>query len=171
MLIGHLPAGYLASTVALDRLGFAPSVRRRLLAAGLIASVAPDLDLLYFYGVDRSLHHHAFPTHWPITWLAVAVLGGFAAVVTGRRAWAWMGVFVGVGGLLHLVLDSIAGEVRWFAPASDWSLTLVTVPSRFDSWILSFVTHWTFAVEVALVVLGAAVWWRRRTVGETFRAR
>lgn len=81
MLIGHLPAGYLASTVALDRLGADRPLRTRLLAVGLFASVAPDIDLLYFHGVDSSAHHHAFPTHWPVVWLALAFGGLFIATI------------------------------------------------------------------------------------------
>lgn len=161
MLIGHLPAGYLATTAALDRAGVGAATRRRLLALGLIASVAPDLDLLYFYGVDSGVHHHALPTHWPVTWLA---LGGLAWLV-GRRA--WVGAVVAGGGVLHLALDTIAGEVRWLAPVSDASVTLVTVPARFDSWILSFVTYWTFGAEIAVTALAVAVWARRRTKART----
>lgn len=161
MLIGHLPAGYLASTAALDAVGLDGLVRRRLLTAGLVASVAPDLDLLYFYGVDSGVHHHAFPTHWPVVWVGVALVGLAVAAASGRRAWGLGGLMVGAGGLLHLALDSVAGEVRWLAPASDWSLTLVTVPARFDSWVLSFLTHWTFGVELVLVALAVGVAWRR----------
>lgn len=149
MLIGHLPAGYLA-TAALTRSG-----GRRLLALGLACSVAPDLDLLYFYGVDSGLHHHAFPTHWPVTWLAVGLIVGLA--------WRPIaGLVAGGNGLLHLGLDTIAGEVRWLAPVSEWPLTLVAVPTRFESWVLSFLTHWTFGVEVAIAVAAGVVWWRRR---------
>ena len=137
------------------------------MTVGLAASVVPDLDLLYFYSVDRTDHHHAFLTHWPITWLVLAGIGLFIAAVRRSRAWAFGATFFGTGGLLHLVLDSIAGEVRWFAPASEWSLTLVAVPPRFESWVLSLVTHWTFCIEVALVILAGAVWRFRRAAGQS----
>jgi inner membrane protein len=71
-------------------------------------------------------------------------------------------VALGAGGLRHMALDSIAGEIRWLAPVSDWSLTLVIIPAAFDSWILRFVTHWTFGIEVALTVVAVGVWVRRR---------
>ena len=162
MLLGHLPAGYLASTAALARLGVGAVARRRLMAAALVASVAPDLDLLFFYGVDRGVHHHAFVTHWPVLWVGLAASGALLGAVLGRRLWVLGALVVGAGGLLHLALDSIAGEVRWLAPWSVASVTLAEVPPRFDSWILSFVAHWTFGVELALVAFGLIVWRRKR---------
>ena len=75
MLIGHIPAGYLAATPVLDRLGLTPRRRRTLLTVALVASVAPDLDVLAFYATGGQVHHHAFLTHWPLAWLAVTGLG------------------------------------------------------------------------------------------------
>lgn len=46
-LIGHLPAGYLATAPLLGR--STPPERRRLLVLGLAASARPDLALFYFY--------------------------------------------------------------------------------------------------------------------------
>lgn len=146
MLIGHPPTGNLASTAVLDRLGVGNRLRQSLLVTGLVASVAPDLDLLYFYGVDHSVHHHSFPTHWPLLWLAVAASVLFVAAIRRSRVLALGSGFVGVGALLHLALDSVAGSVRWLAPWSDLETTLIGVPAQYSSWILSFVTHWTFGV-------------------------
>lgn len=69
--------------------------------------------------------------------------------------------FAGGAGLLHLALDSIAGAVRWAAPFSDHATTLVDVPARHGWWVWSMVGHWTFGVEVALVVVAGIVAWRR----------
>ena len=60
------------------------------------------------------------------------------------------------------MLDSVAGSVRWLAPFSDRETTLVEVPATHALWIVSFVTHWTFAVEIGLVVAAVVVWALRR---------
>ncbi len=159
MLIGHLPAGYLIYGHVLRRCR--PAERRRLLTAALAGSVLPDIDLLYFYATGGQAHHHSFATHWPSFWLALTAAGLLAAALRkSRPAARWVAV-AGSAAVLHLGLDSIAGAVRWLAPFSERSVTLVTVPETHASWIVSFVTHWTFGVEVALLAAAVAVWgWR-----------
>ena len=162
MIIGHLPAGYLAATGALDRLRVTPRQGRALLATALVASIAPDIDLVYFYTLGGDAHHHAYPTHWPSAWLVVTALGIGVAWSRRSRFGALLAAFAGAGGLLHLVLDSIAGRVRWGAPFSARETTLVVVPDSSAHWMVDMATHWTFGAEVALVALAAVVWWRRR---------
>ena len=171
MLVGHLPAGYLAATAALDRLeasGQLPTnsasgagPRRSLLAVALAASVAPDLDVLAFYAQGGAVHHHAYPTHWPLAWAGAGALGLAVAAVRRSRLVALAVLFAVGAALLHLALDSVAGAVRWGAPFSDRATTLVEVPARRGHWVASMVLHWTFAAELALAA--AAVWWRRCT--------
>ena len=56
MFVAHIPAGYLL-TRYLSR-GHAD--RKALILTGLVASVLPDTDLLWFYLVDnRQTAHHA----------------------------------------------------------------------------------------------------------------
>ena len=144
MIIGHLPAGYLAARGA-SALG-APQ-----LYWGLIAgSIAPDLDMLWFFFVDGgTVHHHTYLTHRPIMWVGVLAMG----LVLRRNFLTGMGL----GGLLHLALDTIVGRVMWFWPLSDTGVTLVEVPATQSHWLLSFMVHWTFAVELALVVVALTV--------------
>lgn len=162
MLIGHLPAGYLATTLALDRLEVDAAQRKKLLAVGLVCSVLPDVDTLYFYLVDASRHHHSLLPHQPLFWLALA--GGALLIArAARSSFAARAAWIGGGNLLlHLALDSIAGRIQWGWPFSEAYLTLVAVPARYDSWILSFLTHWTFALELAVVVAAGGLWWHRR---------
>ena len=162
MLIGHLPAGYLAATAALDRLAVPARQRRALLATALVVSVAPDLDVIAFYAAGGGEHHHAYPPHWPLAWAALTAAGLGAAAVRRSRFLAVATLFLGGAALLHLSLDSIAGAVRWAAPFSAQETTLVDVPARHSHWIRSMVLHWTFAVELALTAVAGAVWWRRR---------
>lgn len=42
------------------------------MAAAMLGSVVPDLDMVYFHFVDGGrTHHHAYVTHWPLFWAAV----------------------------------------------------------------------------------------------------
>lgn len=158
MFIAHLPAGYLATRLILDREATPEPLRRRLLALGMIASVLPDLDLLWFYFVDhRRQVHHAYLPHLPLAWTAIFAA---AALVMGlRRAGrtAWLAILVfGANIMLHQVLDTIAGGIRWLWPFSDAEFAMSHVEARHQAWYLNFVLHWTFALEIA--ILAAALW-------------
>ncbi|WP_170763981.1 metal-dependent hydrolase [Ruegeria lacuscaerulensis] len=155
MFIGHLPGAYLVFRAA------TPGIGKLVFAAALFGAVAPDLDMLWFYFVDdRAHHHHAYLTHRPILWAGI-VLAGF---LLGLR-WSHAGrvlSFFGAGGLVHMGLDSIVGEIAWAWPLSEFSHPLVTVEATHSNWILSFLTHWTFTVEIGVTVLAVIVWFRRQ---------
>ncbi len=183
MFIAHLPAGYLVVHALWPRLrpqaytdeteppppqrGSTPApaaIPKTAMAVALVASIAPDLDLLWFYGVDggQTHHHHFFP-HLPFLW---GVAGGFGVVLLtllgqprARRLFA-LGIACG---LVHLVLDTLVGHIKWLWPFSQNMMAMVTVPATEQHWIFNFVLHWTFGVEIA--ICGAAIahlLWRRR---------
>jgi inner membrane protein len=159
VFIGHLPAGYLVTGALLCRWRVPEAARRRLLAAGLMASVAPDLDLLYFYFLsDRQRVHHEYFPHLPLAW--VPVLAAAAVVLAASRAGrtAWLGlVIVALNLLGHLALDTTAGGIQWLWPFSRTEFVIAHVEARYQPWFLNFVLHWTFALELLLVVFAA---WR-----------
>lgn len=72
---------------------------------------------------------------------------------------------VGINLFLHLALDTVAGGVLWLWPASDASFVLVEVPARHRPWYLNFVLHWTFWLELVLLVasLGLLLHYRRHS--------
>lgn len=147
MFIGHLPAGYLLARIIW------PDTARTIMVATLVGSVIPDVDMLYFYLFDgRSTHHHDYITHRPIIWFAVFLTG---AVLRRTAILAF-----GLGALLHMALDSIVGKITWVWPISDFSKPLVVVQATHDHWILSFLFHWTFLVEILIVLTAIIVAWR-----------
>lgn len=155
MIIGHLPAAYLAFK------SFAPrKLARSVFIAGLIGGVAPDLDMLWFHFVDgKQHHHHDYLTHRPILWIGLLLL--FLLLrTTHRHQTSAMGVAFALGALLHLSLDSIAGKIAWAWPISDHAVPLVVVQPTHSHWLLSFMTHWTFQLEVVLTLLAIFVFWR-----------
>jgi inner membrane protein len=152
MLTAHLPSGYLLAR------GVARPVPW-LMPAALVGAVLPDLDMIWFHFVDMgSVHHHMYWPHIPLVWAGIAavtlpVLRAFALASTGVVFFAAI--------LLHLILDTIAGGVLWAYPVSDTLFFLVTVPATQSHWILSFMVHWTFRLEIAVWLLAGILWVRR----------
>ena len=149
MIIGHLPAGYLTA-VGISR--FLPS--RALFFGVVIGAVLPDIDMLWFLLVDSSFHHHALLPHRPIVWFIVLILG-----LALRRRFV---TGLGLGGLLHVALDTTLGQIAWAWPFSTRHWTLIEVQPTHSHYLLSFANHWTFQVEIALVLFALVVFWRRR---------
>jgi inner membrane protein len=162
VFIAHLPAGYLATRLILHHHPAPEPLRRRLLALGMIASVLPDLDLLWFYFVDhRRQVHHAYLPHLPLAWIALFAVAALVLRVRGAGRTAWLAVVVFASNiLLHVLLDTTAGGIRWLWPFSHAEFAMSHVEARYQPWVLNFVLHWTFALELA--ILAAAVWYARR---------
>lgn len=161
MFIGHLPAGYLLTRYLIKRNPLA-SNSQVLLIVGLIASVLPDLDLLYFYLIDnrQNLHHGYWP-HLPIVWLGLTAISFAAARRPGsaRRHLPLLRVLY-LNIFLHLVLDTLVGHIHWLYPFSSQSVVFFDVPARHGWWVWNFVLHWTFALELALCLWAAVLLWR-----------
>jgi len=159
MFIAHLPASYLLTEKMLQLPGMAFDIhfRRPLMLAGLVAGVAPDFDLLYFFLVDHQKHlHHGYWTHLPFFWtmLFVALLA-VCALLRSRRLFN-LSLIVYANIMLHIALDTVVGKIEWLWPLSDHAFYLFDVPARFSPWVLNFILHWTFALELA--ICGMALW-------------
>ena len=156
MIIGHAPAGYLLGKAlrAPAGLGF---------AALLFGAVAPDLDLIWFYFIDnRAIHHHRYWVHAPGFWVLISLVlvPGLGMIwPKAQRVFLW---FV-VGALLHASLDGITGGTMWLWPYSGDLFTLITVPATQSHFILSFMLHWTFLIEIALCLMAGVVFWKGRS--------
>lgn len=127
--------------------------QRNLLIATMIGSVAPDIDMLWFHLADGGrVHHHEYLTHKPVLWLSVLIAGLLLRKPTV--------VAFGIGAMVHMVLDSFLGAITWLWPLSHASAPLVVVPASYDNWVLSFLFHWSFLVEIALVIAALIVAYR-----------
>jgi hypothetical protein len=162
LIIGHLPAGYIASRLLAVRLA-ADGVNERLfVATGMSGAIAPDLDMLYFYLVDqRQHHHHTYFTHVPIVWASMLLASVIFWMSAGRnKALAVLAVIFSLNGFIHLLLDSIVGDIWWLAPFVDRPFSLFTVPALYEPWWLNFVLHWSFGLELFLVAWAVLLWRR-----------
>jgi hypothetical protein len=66
-----------------------------------------------------------------------------------------------LGGFIHLILDTIIGDIWWLAPFVDRPFSMFPVPARYHPWWLNFLLHWSFALELALWI-GAFFLYRSR---------
>lgn len=122
-----LPSGHLAGGALLGAWCSRRSARHpaRVIAAGMLATSAPDLDLLIpsvldRLGIDHSLNtgvHHRWVTHTPLFWGLTVV--GARRLSRRRRAPEWARgaadmLAVGVG--VHLLQDSLANTVALLWP-------------------------------------------------------
>lgn len=154
MFIAHLPAGYL-----LTRWLQKKYKTEKFLWVGLVASVLPDIDMLYFYLVDdqQTLHHHYW-THLPLFWLAIWTLFIIVGLVAKKRSLLVVSTIIFANVVLHFVLDTLVGGINWLYPLVDHDLLLVTVPATHTFWVWSFVFHWTFLIELAIIAFAFRTW-------------
>ena len=154
MITAHLPTGYVAA-----RLG--RITRRAPFWALMAGSGFPDLDLIWFYLIDdRAFHHHNYWVHIPGFWLALAIVT-LPLIRMLRPALMPVALAFLAGIAVHLALDTIAGSVAWGWPFTDHLFEFVTVPATHANWIVSFLTHWTFAFELSIWLLAGLLYVRR----------
>ena len=148
MFIAHLPAGYLLTRWLQKKMK-----TQNFLWVGLVASVFPDIDMLYFYLIDdRQTLHHYYWTHLPVIWIGLWILMIIVAKIFKNRTLFILTMIIFANLVLHFALDSIVGGISWLYPFIDYDLSLFTVPATHDFWVWSFVFHWTFLLEIAIVL-------------------
>lgn len=146
MLIAHLPAGYILGRMACSKGAVMGTV--------LAASMLPDLDMFWFHLVDGgSLHHHRYFPHVPGFWVMVAVVV-LPLITMFKRQWLLPACLAFAALFLHLLLDTLVGGIMWFWPFDDTLIRLAIVSPTHSHWILSFMAHWSFAVEVMICFTG-----------------
>lgn len=147
MITAHLPSGYVLAKLRKPGPWVMP--------ATVIGAVLPDIGLIWFYFVDdRAFHHHRYLVHVPLFWLMITLPAlAIMKIKFQRYLPAAIGFFIAI--LLHLCLDTIAGDIMWHWPFSDTFTHLVDIPTRFDNWIVNFILHPVFLLE--LLIWGAAI--------------
>lgn len=168
MFIAHLPAGYIVSSFAHDHIRrFAAVPRKHFIACGMIGSIFPDLDLLYFFAFDqRSHHHHTYWTHLPLFWLIT--LASLLLIFHFRKKPQLVSatVIFGINVFLHLVLDTLVGDIWWLYPFADRPFALFTVAALYHPWWLNFMLHWSFLVEMTLTIIAIYLFNKRKIISQ-----
>ncbi|MEM6390106.1 MAG: metal-dependent hydrolase [Pseudomonadota bacterium] len=153
MITAHLPSGYV--------LWRALSGGQAVAIAAIAGALAPDLDLIWFYTVDaRAIHHPRYWVHAPTFALVVSALAlGLGKAL--RPSWTPIILAFAIGWLLHIALDSIAGGIMWLWPVSDTLFALIEVPATYSHFLISFLLHPSFLLELAVWVVALWLWFRR----------
>ncbi|WP_415880770.1 metal-dependent hydrolase [Methylomonas sp. TEB] len=163
MIIAHLPAGYIVSTLFFRQFEKPVVSGTAFLRAGLLGSIAPDLDMLYFYGVDHRAHpHHSYFSHFPCVWLLLCVLAICCFYRFRQRSWPLLAVIFAVNGMLHMLLDYISTNIYWLAPIVNRPFALFAVPTIYQTWWLNFLLHRSFVLEILIVFWAAYIWRQQR---------
>jgi inner membrane protein len=159
MFIAHLPTGYAISVLLFPRFQNHGIRRKAFLCAGIFGATVPDADLLYFYLADhRQHHHHSYITHFPVLWLGLLSIAAAWMFLERAPRWAALALVFSLNGLLHVVLDTVVGDIWWFAPFIDKPYAFFTVPDIYKPWWLNFILHWSFALELILILFAVCVW-------------
>ncbi|WP_437883272.1 metal-dependent hydrolase [Pseudomonas sp. LRF_L74] len=165
MFIAHASSGYILSAYVSKAFKCRLLSTRSVVTAGILGALAPDIDMLYFYLVDnRQTHHHHYVTHWPILWLGLTALAGLFTYLDKSSRHGRLALMFCLAALLHLLLDTLVGDIWWFAPFVDQPYALFTVPARYQPWWLNFLLHWSFAVEIVICSWSVWLYWRRRSI-------
>ena len=154
MITAHLPSGYV--------LGRALRVDSRIaMAAVMLGAVFPDFDIAWFYWVDnRAFHHHRYWVHAPMFWAMICIVAVPILAYVSRKALS-LGLLFVTGVFLHIFLDSIAGGIMWLWPWDGTLYQMFTVQPTHSHFILSFMAHWTFLLEIAIWMAAVFLVWRR----------
>ncbi len=161
MIVAHAPGGFLLTTWLLRTTPVAS--RRRALWWGIAGSVAPDLDWLWLLQAAHPRNHHTYWTHWPVTWLLLILT---MQLLRRRWSWATYGWLFALNGMLHMLLDTVAGRIWWFSPWVDHAYSLFTVRPMLTPWWVNFLVHPTFGLELLICAAAGWVWYRNRRTAQ-----
>jgi len=156
MLIAHIPVGYLTAKALKYE-------KKSLIIASMIFAVLPDLGLIYFYLFsNRQISHRQYFPHLPIIMVtAFLVILPLWRTNFFEKFKPYYVLFF-VNWAIHLLLDTFTERIYWLWPFSGRGFMLVEIPAAFGHWIISFVLHWSFAVELAIIAIAGAIFLKSR---------
>lgn len=159
MFVGHLPAGYVCAKLLAKKFANTGIASRLFIFVGVLGAIAPDFDMFYFYLVDnRQHHHHTYWPHYPALWLVLLALAGIWFKSAKDKSRAALALIFSMNGFIHMLLDTIVGDIWWFAPFVDKPFAFFTVQAVYKPWWLNFILHWSFALEILVFAWAAALW-------------
>src|SRR3989338_5170182 len=171
---GHLATGYLISMAVIKLLNppVAAEQLSTLILVGMLAAIAPDIDLFKFYYHDRKKgetslqRHREYLTHAPVLWL-IAGLGIF--LISNNPVLKYSGLLIWLGSWSHFLMDSFEVGIMWKWPLSKKRHALrpvVDLPIQqsdkvfrhFLSIMRKYMRSITFYAEVLVIVAAILVY-------------
>jgi len=64
--------------------------------------------------------------------------------------------------MIHIILDTVVGDIWWFFPLIDKPFALFTVNALYKPWWLNFILHWSFALELVICSFAAFIYIKRK---------
>jgi inner membrane protein len=124
-----------------------------------------DIDIIYFYLIDnRQNLHHGYWIHVPFYWMIIAIVTILLFWMMKKRKYIIASIIFFGNVFLHLFLDTLVGKIEWLYPLSNKGYYLFDVPAVYDFWVWNFVFHWTFFIEVGIVVWAGYVFYKNRNI-------
>ncbi|WP_368183531.1 metal-dependent hydrolase [Aestuariibius sp. HNIBRBA575] len=154
MITAHLPSGYvLGKLLPVSKWGF---------YAAVLGGILPDFDIIWFYFIDdRAFHHHRYWVHIPAFWGMIMTVV-VPTLYLMNRAFLTIALCFFAAIYLHLILDTLSGDILWGWPFSDQFFKFILVPAHYDHWVLNFILHPVFVAEIAIWVIAASLYIRSR---------
>ncbi len=151
MLIAHIPTGIIITSIIIKK-HKVKEENRFLWFSGITSSFLPDVDLFYFYLIDSSQHHHKLFPHIPLFWLCILLPTIIYAEAKKSQLLLLASSLFLLNIFIHLLMDTVAGHIWWLYPFIDHSYVFIKIPNIYQHWILNFIFHWTFIIELMLCI-------------------
>lgn len=164
MIVGHLPGSYVAMTLSEKwwRKGLDSQEHKIVFGCGLLAGVAPDVDVLF----TSIAEHRGSIAHTPFFWMTCAASVAVLAIIVRqrRRLLLHLAAAILIGAGTHLLLDAIFTGVKLLYPFSNEYFRLrPPISSRYNGWLVNYVLHPMFLSEFYAFVVAAMLWRYRKT--------
>ncbi len=158
MIIAHLPAGYLLTKALQKGCRARRALQWKLTCLGLLASIFPDFDFLYYYLIDeQQTFHREYWTHLPVFWLIASLVLLALGRVVARQEFSIAALIVMANIYLHLILDTVTSPVYWFKPFSDQGVRLLYSKHQYDIWWLNYIFSSGFVFELIICLIAVVV--------------
>ena len=134
---------------------------------GLFGAIAPDTDYLYLELFDSlNQNHHSYFTHYPFFWITLLLLSVLWLNLNRHSQNPVMAVLFSLGGLCHMVLDTIANQIYWLAPRTYDSFGLEMLFRAYAPALTQNTPDWEYIIEYIIIVWALYLYlehhWRAR---------
>lgn len=168
MIIAHGPAGYLLTKLFANsffRNSLSPTQDSKhynlLILSGIIGGIMPDFDFVYHIFIDSDrTPHHSYITHMPFFWICMMSLLLIAGKLLKKPCLSAVSITVCGAALLHLICDTVTGEIYWLYPFSMHPFNVFAVHGTYIWWVHNYMYHWTFLIEITIVTIAMVVFLR-----------
>jgi inner membrane protein len=122
---------------------------------GLFGAIAPDTDYVYLFLFDSlNQNHHSYITHFPYFWITLLLFSAFWFNVNKKSQNPVLALLFSVGGLIHLMLDTISSKIFWLAPFSFKPFSFESLIRAYAPSIMENNPNWENTIE-SLIILWA----------------